>query len=255
MSELDSVAVNESPIDNEEREQSFFSVSSFKFVVMFIGTSGLYALYWFYKNWQLIQRENSLDIMPFWRAFFAPLWAFSLFTHISESAEKKQIKTYCAPSVLGALYFVLCAAARLPDPYWLVFYFAIIPLLFVNSLATKINSRCGRFVQNSSIKIWQWLLLMPIFGFLLFIGYASFAGDSVEEFYFRKTLEHDLVEKCGEDTDCIETVKLQIKPCLGSADWNKFLKNSDDPVESNRFASAFYSCIVDKNGEPYFFSK
>jgi hypothetical protein len=48
----------------------FFAVSIPKFIVLSICSIGIYDLYWFYKNWQLVRAREQSDISPFWRAFF-----------------------------------------------------------------------------------------------------------------------------------------------------------------------------------------
>jgi len=44
----------------------------------------------------------------------------------------------------------------------------------------------------------------------------------IEEFAFRKTLEHDLIDLCGEDDKgCIAAVKSQVKTCMVKSNWRK----------------------------------
>jgi hypothetical protein len=81
----------------------------------------------------------------------------------------------------------------------------------------------------------------------------SACGDGLQELTFRKTLEYELVELCGEkDKICIAAVKAQIKQCMVKSDWKKFVKNQDSDAELKRFTTVFYACVVDNNGEPYF---
>ena len=56
----------------------FFPVATHKFLILSICSFSIYELYWCYKNWQRIQDATGESIDPFWRAFFAPLWVFSL---------------------------------------------------------------------------------------------------------------------------------------------------------------------------------
>ncbi|MGH7577402.1 MAG: hypothetical protein ACREM1_20010 [Longimicrobiales bacterium] len=66
----------------------FFPVSTGKFVAMSACTVGLYDLYWFYKNWQRVRDRSGESLSPFWRAFFAPLWSFSLFRRVHQYAQE-----------------------------------------------------------------------------------------------------------------------------------------------------------------------
>jgi len=95
---------------------------------------------------------------------------------------------------------------------------------------------------------------MKIF-FLIFISFflIGCSGDKIQELVFRKTLERNLIELCGdEDKECIAAVESQIENCLEKSDWKKFVDNQDDQNENNRFSKELYSCIVDSEGNPYF---
>jgi len=75
----------------------------------------------------------------------------------------------------------------------------------------------------------------------------------VEELVFRKALEYDLVNLCGEsDKECIRAVKSQTKTCMEKSGWRRYLDNQDDRRELKRFTDEFYLCIVDADGNPYF---
>ncbi len=89
------------------------------------------------------------------------------------------------------------------------------------------------------------ILLLPLFLFA--------CNDDLQELAFRKTLEYELIDLCGEkDKNCIAAVKAQIKKCMVKSDWKKFIKNQDSDVEFKRFTTVFYACVVDENGEPFF---
>ncbi|HEY0720497.1 MAG TPA: hypothetical protein VGE50_04520 [Gammaproteobacteria bacterium] len=76
---------------------------------------------------------------------------------------------------------------------------------------------------------------------------------TVEEFTFRKVLEHDLINLCGDDDEaCIHAVESQVKGCMEKSDWRKYVESQDDPDELKRFTKEFYGCVVDANGHPYF---
>lgn len=82
------------------------------------------------------------------------------------------------------------------------------------------------------------------------------SDEMVEELAFRKSLEYNLSDLCGEeDKACVQAVESQTKGCMEKSDWRKFLKAKDDPVEKKRFTTEFYACIVDPAGKPYFTPK
>ncbi len=118
----------------------FFGVSLTKLVVMSVCTFGLYQLYWCYKQWQAERKQSHEDLSPFWRAFFAPLWGFSLFDRIRSAAEFRRVEVTWSPNWLGFAFLILMWLWRLPDPYWLVSYLSFLPLLPVQSAVNRLNS-------------------------------------------------------------------------------------------------------------------
>jgi len=78
--------------------------------------------------------------------------------------------------------------------------------------------------------------------------------EKIEEFVFRKTMERELIDLCGKkDPACIETVKTQTASCMVQSNWKQYVDSGEnDEQELVRFSEAFYGCLVDENGQPYF---
>ena len=147
--------------------QHYFTSSTLKLALMSICTAGLYELYWFYKNWVLIKKRTEQKIMPFWRAFFAPIWAYSCFKHIKTSADENNIGVSLPVGILALLYFLIQLLWRLPDPYWLVSFFSFVILIPINSTALKVNKRLSSdFTNNDKFTGWNWAAVV-ICGLLL----------------------------------------------------------------------------------------
>lgn len=119
----------------------FFPVATHKFVVLSIFSFGVYELYWFFQNWKRIKTASGEALSPFWRAFFAPLWSFSLFRRVRDRAVEAEVAAAWSPGILGALYLILCILWRLPDPWWLICYASFLPMLPVQQTATQVNRR------------------------------------------------------------------------------------------------------------------
>jgi hypothetical protein len=117
-----------------------FAVSRSKLFVMSLCTFGLYELYWAYKHWVAIRQRERENLMPFWRAFFGVLWAFSLFPRIQRLAAGHGIEATWSGSVLALAYLILEASWRLPDPLWLVSFLSVLPLLVVQGAVNKLNA-------------------------------------------------------------------------------------------------------------------
>lgn len=120
-------------------EHPFFPVATHKFVVMSICTFGIYELYWCFKNWQRIRHRTGENLSPFWRAFFAPLWGFSLFRRIRAFADGQSISVGWSPGVSATFYLLLTASWRLPDPWWLISLASFVPFLAVVETTGQIN--------------------------------------------------------------------------------------------------------------------
>jgi hypothetical protein len=118
-----------------------FPVSLSKFAVMSICSFGIYELYWCYQNWTRLRDREGLLVSPFWRAFFAPLWGFSLFGRIRDLADSEGVETGWSAPVLATLYLVLSISWRLPDPWSLISIASFVPMLPVVRTTQRINDR------------------------------------------------------------------------------------------------------------------
>ena len=75
----------------------------------------------------------------------------------------------------------------------------------------------------------------------------------VEELVFRKTLEYQLKDRCGDDNEaCHEAVEEQIRECLRKSEWKRYLDSHEDEAEVERFVREFYPCFRDADGNPLF---
>lgn len=151
----------------------FFTTSTRKLIWMSICTFGIYELYWFYKNWVLIKERTGQDIMPFWRAFFSAIWAYSCFRHIKTLAVDNHLQVSLPIGFLAVIYFIFGLLWRLPDPYWFVTFLSFLPILPVNSLALSLNKQLiSRFQNNEEFTGWNWvgLILGGLFLLLSMVG-------------------------------------------------------------------------------------
>lgn len=154
---------------NVEVENShYFSPSSLKLLIMSFCTLRLYELYWSYKNWVHIKEKKKLEIMPFWRACFTPLWLYSLMTHLQDEINDTKIPIVLHAGLLATLYFITGVFAGLPNPYWLISYLSFVFLLPANTAILRLNENSATDVKpNNKIQGWNWLAVIP--GGLLFI--------------------------------------------------------------------------------------
>lgn len=119
----------------------YFAVSTLKLVSLSLCTFGLYELYWFYKNWQLERGRTDKHIRPFWRTFFVIFWCYSLFRGIVATNTSTGISRGGGAGLLATLYILSSISWKLPDPYWLVSFASVVPLLVAPKMVDQINAR------------------------------------------------------------------------------------------------------------------
>ena len=131
----------EAPEASQVTALPLFPVTTRKLIVLSICTLGIYELYWCYHNWKRIKRSSGEDLSPFWRAFFAPLWGFSLFKKIRTVATEAGVSVNWNSDSVAIAYLVLAMTCRLPDPWWLISFATLLPLILVQQTAQRLNER------------------------------------------------------------------------------------------------------------------
>ena len=158
----------------------FFTTHPVKLLVMSLVTFGVYPLYWFYCNFKVIRDNGQPKIMPFWRAFFSVIWSYTCFNAILRS-DGWSASPGRSPLFLAIAYAVLSALSRLPDPWWLVSFLAVLPVMVANGWARERNeARDPEYDGNSRLNGWNWLgIVLGIAWWLLII--SAMAGLLPEE--------------------------------------------------------------------------
>lgn len=157
----------------------FFTASTFKLSIMSICTFGIYELFWFYKNWVLIKERSGQNIMPFWRAFFAPIWAYSCFKHIKAAAGENHVPESLPIGRLAIAFFIINALWKLPDPFWLLAFLSFTVLIPANDVALKINKYLNPdFKNNEKFSGWNWAGVVLGGILLIFNIITSFMPDA-----------------------------------------------------------------------------
>lgn len=154
--------------DDRPSPPMYFPVSLLKLAVMSICTFGLYQIYWFYKNWRLIQIREELSIAPVWRAFFANLFCYSLFTRIQDTAESQELPISLASGFLASGFVVTTLFGGAPGPYWLITLLSAAFLLPVQSAVNDINQETNP-EHNRNIHFSGWNIAIIFIGGILFL--------------------------------------------------------------------------------------
>lgn len=146
----------------------YFPVSPLKLVVMTICTFGLYQIYWFYRHWGFVRERQKSDIMPFGRAIFAPFFCYSLFKNIETTGVSCNISGSIEPGALAAGWIVFTIVAKLPDPFWLASFLAVLFLIPVQMAANEINL-AGSPNHDPNRKFSGWNIAAVVIGGPLFM--------------------------------------------------------------------------------------
>jgi hypothetical protein len=146
---------------DSSRDLPFFPVSAVKLVLMSVATMGIYEIYWFYRNWALYRKRNGSNIRPFWRAIFSVLFCYSLFSEVRKQAQKHGLDANLAAGFLAVVWIVLNVVWRLPDPYWMVSFLAVLALLPVQAAANRVNALVDPdHDRNGGFSAWNFLGLV-----------------------------------------------------------------------------------------------
>jgi hypothetical protein len=128
-----------SVVESVTIDNAYFTVGTLKLTLMVVATLGIYALYWFYRNWKVIRDRDRLRISPLWRAFFGALWTFSLGSRFNEDATERNIGIRLPVMTLGVLYLLLQLLGRAPPPYSLLAFLSFMPLVPFDRAARRLN--------------------------------------------------------------------------------------------------------------------
>ena len=155
------IEISGSPPESGEGQPLYFAVGIEKLVALSICSGGIYELYWFYKNWKLVEARYETKISPFWRAFFAVFWCYPLFKNVAEVAKSREVKIDWQPGLLALGWIVVTLAWQLPDPLWLVSNLAVFFLIpFQKTVATLNASVAPSHAQNRGLSGWNVLLIV-----------------------------------------------------------------------------------------------
>jgi hypothetical protein len=83
----------------------FYVVAPGKFLLLFIGTLGVYQLYWFYKHWAQLNRVHR-SYWPIPRAIFAVFFTHTLFEEIDTALRRAGARYRWSSSGMATVYVI-----------------------------------------------------------------------------------------------------------------------------------------------------
>lgn len=150
----------EASIETESQGQTsgmeFYVVSPKKFLILFLGTFGMYTVYWFFKHWSLYKKSVNEDMWPIMRGIFSLFFTHSLFSLFEMKYENKTGEAPKSINYLATLYVVFAIGCQI----------------------------CSKFSENgygNPITFYLSLLILPVSCWALYQAQslANFSGDDV----------------------------------------------------------------------------
>lgn len=89
--------------------QRFYVVSTNKLIYMTIMTTGLYILYWFYRNWAAYRDSTGDRVIPLLRAIIPVIFIFPLVHRIDEGLKQSGRQHEWSPNLLAAGLWLILA--------------------------------------------------------------------------------------------------------------------------------------------------
>jgi len=178
-------------LEEVAEEGEYYVVSTLKFTMLYISTLGIYALYWFYRNWKLHKIKQGLDIWPIPRAIFAIFFIHSLFNNVNSKLKDSGSDFSWKSGIMATLFIVLSIGSsvcdRLADseiglPYTTFVSLIILPFTFYillkaqKAINTAENDPTGS--TNSSITLLNcvWIFLGLLIWGAAIIGVLVVSG-------------------------------------------------------------------------------
>lgn len=124
------------PID----EPWYFPVSVSKLLVMSIASFGAYQIYWHYRNWKRYRARSTRRFSVLLRTFFAPLFCFRLFERMHHDSREAGLAGLPEPGVLALAYLCLNALLALPEPWWVLTFLNVVPLMVVQARVNQLHA-------------------------------------------------------------------------------------------------------------------
>lgn len=161
----------------EEHPAVFFPVSEGKFITLYILSFGLYGVYWFYKNWKILEPTMDKKIYPVWRAIFSVFFTHALFKRIDESASYLEKQHQFNASSLATFFVAAVVVSSILENLasnsavllntsnnsviivsLLLFLVSTYPMVKVQATVNRINNDMLGYL-NHKYSLWNYVLI------------------------------------------------------------------------------------------------
>ncbi|MEN3112288.1 hypothetical protein ACFONG_20430 [Uliginosibacterium paludis] len=175
--------------DQPGMRADFYIVSISKLSTLYLATGGMYAIFWFYRNWKNYRDATDDNIWPMARALFNYFFVHSLFRRVHDHAESRGVTLDWRPGLHATLLVVMllisgaldrAAVKGVGSPLTdILSWLALLPLLALFAHAQRqINMACGDAEGRSNGELsganYLWIAIGAVIWIFALIG--AFAG-------------------------------------------------------------------------------
>lgn len=188
----DNIESSNNELQAQPTDMEFYVVSPKKFLILFLGTFGLYTVYWFYKHWSEYKRSSGEAMWPIMRGIFTIFFTHSLFALFEEKYERKTGAAPRSINHLATIYVVFAVGCQIlsklsengyGNPTTFILGLLILPVsCWVLYQAQSLANYAGHDVRGeSNDKLtglnYAWLVIGAAFWLLILLGiFATIAG-------------------------------------------------------------------------------
>jgi len=133
-------------VNTEIRE--FYVVPVGKFIFLSFVTFGLYEIFWFVKNWQMVKDQEKSSILPIARAIFSIFFFSEFGNKVLKSAKERGYDKNYSSVFLAVSYFVSNILFNLPDIFWLLGFVSILTFIPILEAILYNNEKSSQRVYN-----------------------------------------------------------------------------------------------------------
>jgi hypothetical protein len=200
------------------KDPHWFLVGGVKLAVMFVGTLGLYQLYWFYKQWDRV-RDAGDNVAPAPRALFSLLFCYSLFRRIVDSTHAVGVITRVPPALLAVGFIVPSLMWKAEGLASFLGFLAFVPMVAAQRLANLVALRQGSTEDRNTRLTWlNWVsvvvtsLLLALVALGTFLQNSGFGQPPTSKAYLSSVaslVNKTLPKKLDAETELVETQGLE----------------------------------------------
>lgn len=139
---------------------AFFVVSARKLFLLDVASLGLYKVFWFYRNWQVLAQREQQPLSAFWRALLAGIFSFFLFAYVEREARRVGVQVVVPAWLLALSIIGFSLLSTVSSGVGLLSILMILPVLYVNNVAHRTNYyHDANFVADDSFSPAQRILI------------------------------------------------------------------------------------------------